>query len=154
MAQIPSAANQFANAVANSTPESPAANPSPTTPAPNGAAEPSPARKPSRAPVPVSKSDIPPAQRGGDWLEDVAFLKAHPGEYFVFECVGASTVTYLRKTFGLDAKGRHTRTVDEAGNKVPAGQPGRKVVDIYVGYVPEMVEDIKAGRVGRRARQA
>jgi hypothetical protein len=134
----------------------------PATPAPNGAVPPSPestpdvtpaparSGKPTRSPVPVKASEIPAAQRGGDWLDDVEFLKQHPGEYFVFEAVGASTVTYLRSTFGLDAKGRNTRTVDANGNKVKAGEKGRKVVDIYVAYVPDMVDDIKAGRIGRR----
>lgn len=132
----------------------------PANPAPNGAATPeptpasdvTPARtgKPSRSPAPVKATDIPAAQRGGDWLEDVAFLKSNPGQYFVYEAVGASTVTYLRTTFGLDAKGRNTRTVDANGNKVKAGEKGRKVVDIYVAYVPDLVEDIKAGRIGRQ----
>jgi len=124
----------------------PAGTPAPPPPPPAPEAARARSSKPTRSAVPVRATDIPAAQRGGDWLEDVEFLKSRPGEYFVYENVGASSVTYLRSTFGLDAKGRNTRTVDATtGQPVAKDTPGaRKVIDMYVAYVPELVGQIKS----------
>lgn len=111
--------------------------------------------RPKRSEKPV---DHIPSGGGntGFWAAEVPFLFDHPGETYVYENVGSSSVSTLRKTYGLDAVGRNTRKVDpDTLQPVDKDAPGTTVVDVYVTYRPELKDDILAGREsGKRGRPA
>ena len=114
--------------------------------------------RPTRSATPVSAAEIPTSSREGYWANEVRFLKEHEGQYFTYEGVGSSQVSALRGTFGVDAHGRNTREVNrDTGKPITdeekaAGAKVTKVVDLYVGWRPELAEDIKAGKLSKRGR--
>lgn len=132
-----------------------ATQPAPQAPAPQKVGTPR-LPTPKRSAKPVKLSEIPSGgagNHGGYWAQEFQELKKHPKEYFVYEMVGSSQVSYLRNTFGLDAKGRNTRTIDPdtleviPKDELEKGRKGTAVVDIFVGWDPDLAEDIKAGRM-------
>lgn len=80
------------------------------------------------------EGDFPTTNKGGFWKSEATKIMADPGKIFTYKDVSSTAASYLRKELGLDAV---TRTKD-------------KVVYLYVRYVPERVDEIKA-EVKRRA---
>jgi hypothetical protein len=99
-------------------------------------------RSPRRTPKLVDTTDtIPPSQRNGFWVNEVAKIVKEPGRVFVYRDVSPTTASTLRKDHGLDA---HSRTEDV---------DGEKAVVLYVRYLEDQVEAIKAQVAQRGAKR-
>lgn len=105
-------------------------------------------RAPRRTPKLIDTTDtIPPSQRNGFWVNEVQKIRtAEPGadgkpKVFVYRDVSPTTASTLRKDHGLDA---HSRTEGDGDDKVTV---------LYVRYLPDEVENIKAQVAQRGAKR-
>lgn len=142
--------------MANPTAQKPGNTTSNTNSTPSPAPTPAPVDSPvedtspeNEAPVGRVVDSIPPTDRNGHWVQESRWFMDNPHKIKVYENVSQTSASYLRGKFGLDAQARNTRKVPATNQDgSPKMKDGKRVmssrVDLYVRYIPERAEEIKA----------